>query len=129
MSDMICCDCGNIFDEGEAKIIRERHDEIPGGFCEEFYACPSCGSDSVKDAVRCKKCGGSFLYERLWSGYYCSDCLSEFIGRTSYITAFAIANAEEFAEYVFEREEAKAKKNPQTEPVTRNAENGQSRLE
>lgn len=106
MPDLICLDCGHIFDDGEAFVEREYHNEIPGGFCESIMSCPICGSYSFEKASKCKKCGGSFLYGNLIAGYYCKDCLEE---------AMTVGNINEFmhepdvldcfAEWLNEKEE------------------------
>ena len=106
MPDLICLHCGHIFDEGEAFVEREYHDEIPGGFYEDFISCPLCGSDQLEKASHCQKCGGSFLYGKLHAGYYCGECLEE---------AMTVDNMKEFlkdpdmldafAEWLFEKEE------------------------
>lgn len=69
-----CIDCGHIFDDGEQAASREYHDEIPGGFHEDFASCPICGGD-FEETVECKKCHGEFLPDELIGGYYCEECL------------------------------------------------------
>ena len=69
-----CLECGHIFEEGEQHIIREYHNEIPGGFYENFASCPVCGGD-YQEAKCCKSCGGAFLEDELIAGYYCKECL------------------------------------------------------
>lgn len=70
-----CLDCGHIFDDGEEAVSKEYHDEIPGGFYEEFDCCPICGGN-FEETTRCRKCGGEFLDDELLSGY-CEECLKE----------------------------------------------------
>lgn len=79
-----CLDCGHIFDEGEQDVIREYHNEIPGGFYEEFAGCPLCGGDFEKTAS-CKKCGGAFLPDELFENGYCKDCLREALNGESFL--------------------------------------------
>ena len=86
---MKCLDCGHIFDEGEQAINREYHDEIPGGFHEDFAVCPICGGD-FEETMSCKKCRGAFLEGELIGGYYCEECLRE---------ALTAENFLRFAEY------------------------------
>lgn len=106
MSDgeLICRDCGNIFYACEAGRVKEPHDEIPGGFYETFFICPCCGSSNYEDAAYCDKCGAAVLEEKLYGGHYCDECMESFLG-TSYAVGFCEENYEEFAEYVYEKEE------------------------
>ena len=107
MSDeLICRDCGNIFYACEAGRLKEPHDEIPGGFYETFYICPVCGSQDYEEADYCDHCGGAFLEEKLYGGYYCDECMELFLG-TAYAVGFCEENYEEFADYVHEKEECK----------------------
>lgn len=78
-----CTDCGHIFEEGEQAISREAHDEIPGGFHEDFAVCPICGGD-FEETRSCKKCGGAFLDDELIGGYYCEDCLRKALTADSF---------------------------------------------
>ena len=106
MSDgeLICRECGNIFYACEAGRVKEPHDEIPGGFYETFFICPVCGSTDYEDASYCEHCGGAFLEEKLRGGYYCNDCMGDFLA-SSYVVQFAQEEADAFAEFVHEREE------------------------
>lgn len=79
-----CLDCGHIFDDGEEAVVREYHDEIPGGFYEELASCPICGGEYEK-AVRCEICGGAFLKDELYSGYCCEECLQEALTPESFL--------------------------------------------
>lgn len=91
-----CIDCGHIFDDGEQSIIREYHDEIPGGFYEEFAGCPICGG-GFEETASCEKCGGEFLPDELIGGYYCAECLREALNAESFLE-FATAGASNPAE-------------------------------
>lgn len=103
--DMICRECGHIFDEGEAKFFRERHMEVDGTPDSEYFRlCPCCGSGEIEFAAYCEKCGGSFLEDSLIAGYYCKECAAEFL-ETRYAAGFAVENLYEFCEYVHEKEE------------------------
>lgn len=106
--DWICLECGHIFDEGEGLPVKEFHPEIPGGHYEEFLACPSCGSDQIERAVHCKKCGGSFLPDDLYGGYYCRECMEEYL-LSSAVVDYAEDDMENFAEFINEREGKKLK--------------------
>lgn len=72
-----CINCGNIFDECEAGVHFEYHDELSNGEFEKFNQCPCCGSDEIDKTVRCRGCKEEFLEEELCAGYYCDDCLKE----------------------------------------------------
>lgn len=105
MSDeLICRDCGNIFYACEAGRVKEPHDEIPGGFYETFYICPVCGSQDYEEAAYCDHCGGAFLEDKLIGGHYCEECINGFM-TMHYLVGFAKECLDEFAEYVYEKEE------------------------
>ena len=103
--ELICRECGNIFYPCEAGRVKEPHDEIPGGFYETFYICPCCGSTDYEDAAYCESCGGAFLEDKLFGGYYCDDCLNGFC--KTYAQKFIDGNLNEFAEFVYEKESCK----------------------
>jgi len=65
-----CKDCGEIFEEPHN--YREVHNEIEGGYYEEFSECPYCGG-SYEETKRCDDCGGDFLDDELIEGR-CLDC-------------------------------------------------------
>lgn len=79
-----CTECGHIFEEGEQAVRVEYHDEIPGGFHEDFVSCPICGG-AFEETVSCKKCGGAFLADELIGGYYCDECLKKALTCDSFL--------------------------------------------
>lgn len=91
-----CLDCGHIFEEGEQAVSREYHDEIPGGFHEDFEACPICGG-GFEETCHCQKCGGEFLYDELIEGYFCEDCLRELLTEKTFHD-FATSNVKSSSE-------------------------------
>lgn len=103
MSEFICNDCGHIFYGAEATLVKESHDEIDGDFAEYFMICPCCGSDNFEEAAYCDKCGCSILYEKLKGGYYCPDCMGDWLA-SSYVIQFAQDEIDAFAEFVHEKE-------------------------
>ena len=102
----ICQECGYVFAHEEAAKRIEKHDEIPGGFYEVFLACPDCGSDDFEEADYCYECGKPVESGKLISSYYCPECLEEF-AHSPYAAQFARENLNEFAEYVYEKENCK----------------------
>ena len=70
-----CLECGNLFEEGEQKRMRECVGEYWGSPAYQEYAvCPCCGG-SYEEISPCKLCGG---YESLESGeQYCENCKIE----------------------------------------------------
>lgn len=107
--DWKCRRCGHIFDEGEAGKAVERHNEVMGGFTEVFRICPSCGSDEIEEAVECRLCLGSFLADELVGGYYCKECMENFM-REPWLEQFARENIYEFAEFIYEKEKCECSK-------------------
>lgn len=66
--EYICKDCGNIFDYGEEKIVKEPHGE-------KNSCCPLCGG-AFEEAERCSVCKGAFSGSSLISGV-CLECIEE----------------------------------------------------
>ena len=64
-----CLSCGNLFDDGEEKIIVESTGEY-------FSYCPVCGGD-YEEANMCKLCGEWYIPERSILDNYCDSCVSE----------------------------------------------------
>jgi len=47
---VICESCGNVFDEDEILVHKERHKELDGYYSEEHSKCPYCGDiDTITD--------------------------------------------------------------------------------
>ena len=103
MPRYICRACGNIFEEGEGRLIGERHFELDEGdiHYEWFVICPCCGSSQFEEADSCRQCGGAFLHEDLVDGLYCKDCMEE-LYYSRHAIGFARENRDAFAEYVKE---------------------------
>lgn len=70
-----CLDCGNVFEDRDALIQIEYHDELSCGAFEKFYACPYCEGTDLVETVSCVGCGKDFSEKELISGYYCSECI------------------------------------------------------
>ena len=69
-----CKKCGCLFEEGEEKVIIEKH----GLDCppyEEIRVCPECGGD-YEEAVECEICGEHYLEDELHGGV-CDCCIKE----------------------------------------------------
>ena len=71
-----CCDCGNLFEEGEQAVWEETHglDSPP---YEKFSGCPVCKGD-YEEVHQCKKCGDWHTDDELYEGW-CEKCLRESI--------------------------------------------------
>lgn len=74
-----CLDCGNLFEEGEAKRVSEKMGEAFGSPAyQDYYVCPCCGGD-FEEVEPCKLCGS---YEHIASGEeYCTDCKNDVLKR------------------------------------------------
>lgn len=72
----ICTKCNHIFEEGEAKTIRQNQGECFGfPAYEDFSVCPMCEGEYEK-AVKCSICEEYHLEEDLTNGI-CDDCLDK----------------------------------------------------
>lgn len=76
-----CVECGNIFDDGEQRTVREDYGET-------ISVCPVCGG-AYEEAYNCIKCGDVFLINEL-NEHICSDCLRDAV---TYDTALEYLNA------------------------------------
>jgi len=82
-------DCEATFDA--PSVIIEKHDEVEGGFTQQYTQCPVCGSDSIEEAVRCEKCGESVAESENLFGI-CSRCeAAALLNFKSFLAAFALA--------------------------------------
>jgi DNA-directed RNA polymerase subunit RPC12/RpoP len=63
-----CLECGHIFDECEAKSIKE-----DWGYS---YACPVCNGN-YEETVKCAVCKSEFLEDEL-NGGVCDECIDEY---------------------------------------------------
>ena len=71
-----CCECGNLFEEGEQAVWEETHglDSPP---YETMSGCPVCRGD-YEQVYQCKKCGDWRSDDELYDGW-CEKCLIETI--------------------------------------------------
>ena len=86
-----CCECGNLFEEGEQATWEERHglDSPP---YEKFSGCPVCKGD-YEEVYQCKECGDWHADDELYDGW-CEDCLRETINYDTFFE-YCEANKEE----------------------------------
>ena len=77
-----CCECGNLFEDGEQAVWYEPHglDSPP---YEKLSGCPVCKGD-YEEVHQCKECGDWHSDDELYEGF-CEKCLRESI---SYETFF-----------------------------------------
>ena len=72
----ICTQCNHIFEEGEAKTIKENQGECFGfPTYESFSVCPMCEGE-YEEAVKCLICQEYHLEEDLTNGI-CDECLGK----------------------------------------------------
>ena len=71
-----CCECGNLFEEGEQAVWEETNglDSQP---YEKWSGCPVCGGD-YEEVHQCKECGEWHTEDELYDGW-CEKCLRETI--------------------------------------------------
>lgn len=68
-----CEECGHLFEEGEAKIIIDKHG-FPYGEGEKYSVCSRCGG-LYEEVKPCKICGS---YEEMQCGEtFCDNCKIE----------------------------------------------------
>ena len=86
-----CCDCGNLFEEGEQAVWEESHglDSAP---YEKWDGCPVCHGD-YEEVYQCKKCGDWHSKDELYDGW-CETCLRESINYDTFFE-YCEANKEE----------------------------------
>lgn len=67
-----CCECGNLFEEGEQAVWEETHglDSPP---YETWSGCPVCKGD-YEEVHQCKECGDWHTEAELYDGW-CEKCL------------------------------------------------------
>ena len=89
-----CCECGNLFEEGEQAVWEETHglDSPP---YEKWSGCPVCKGD-YEEVHQCKDCGGWHSEDELYDGW-CEDCLRETI---NYDTFFEYCEANKDERYL-----------------------------
>ena len=75
-----CCECGNLFEEGEQAVWYENQGECHGrSAMERFDGCPVCRGD-YEEVYQCKECGDWHAEGELYDGW-CEKCLRETINR------------------------------------------------
>ena len=89
-----CCDCGNLFEEGEQAVWEERHglDTPP---YEQWSGCPIC-KGGYEEVRQCKECGDWHTENELYEGW-CEKCLRETI---NYDTFFEYCEANKDEQYL-----------------------------
>ena len=88
-----CCECGNLFEEGEQAVWHENYGAEIGG--EMFDGCPVCRGD-YEEVHQCKECGDWHADDELYEGW-CEKCLRESI---SYETFFEYCEANKDWQYL-----------------------------
>ena len=70
-----CATCKHVFDEDDAErhVCRE-YDDRGCVDVVEYYACPNCGSEDLREAVECAICGEWYANDEL-IGDVCEECL------------------------------------------------------
>ena len=86
-----CCECGNLFEEGEQAVWEETHglDSPP---YEKFSGCPVCKGD-YEEVHQCKECGDWHTENELYDGW-CEKCLRETINHGTFFE-YCEANKDE----------------------------------
>ena len=86
-----CCECGNLFEEGEQAVWEETHglDSPP---YETMSGCPVCRGD-YEQVYQCKKCGDWHSEDALYDGW-CEKCLRETIDYETFL-AYCEENKDE----------------------------------
>ena len=89
-----CCECGNLFEEGEQAVWDERHglDSPP---YEMWSGCPICCGD-YEEVHQCKECGDWHSEGELYDGL-CESCLRNTI---NYETFFEYCEANKHENYL-----------------------------
>ena len=83
-----CCECGNLFEEGEQAVWTEEHGE-------KWDGCPICKS-GYEEVHQCKECGDWHSEDELYEGW-CEKCLRETI---NYDTFFEYCEANKDEQYL-----------------------------
>ena len=91
-----CCECGNLFEEGEQAVWYENQGECHGVTAmERFSGCPICHED-YEEVHQCKECGECHSDDELYEGW-CEKCLRESI---NYDTFFEYCEANKDENYL-----------------------------
>ena len=97
-----CCECGNLFEEGEQAVWEERHglDTPP---YEKWSGCPICKGD-YEEVHQCEKCGDWHFDEDLTEGI-CDDCLEGSINcetAVSFLEDMLFSDKDYAVKFIFE---------------------------
>ncbi len=86
-----CCECGNLFEEGEQAVWEESHglDYPP---YEKWSGCPVC-KGSYEVVYQCAGCGDWHTEDELYNGW-CESCLRDSIDYDTFFE-YCEANKEE----------------------------------
>ena len=89
-----CCECGNLFEEGEQAVWEETHglDSPP---YEKWSGCPVC-KGGYEEVHQCEQCGDWHSEDELYDGW-CEKCLRETI---NYDTFFEYCEASKDGNYL-----------------------------
>ena len=91
-----CCECGNLFEDGEQAVWYENQGECHGVTAmERFSGCPLCHGD-YEEVHQCKECGEWRSEDELYDGL-CETCLRESI---NYDTFFEYCEANKDEQYL-----------------------------
>lgn len=91
-----CCECGNLFEEGEQAVWYENQGEYHGvTVWERFSGCPVCKGD-YEEVHQCKECCEWHTEDELYDGW-CEKCLRETI---NYDTFFEYCEANKGENYL-----------------------------
>lgn len=64
MTNYICLDCGEVFDDDDIERVMQWDGEgVMGGWHSMEDCCPSCGSDNIEEAETCMECDEYFGIE------------------------------------------------------------------
>ena len=77
-----CCDCGNIFEEGEQAVWSETHGLYSPPY-EKWSGCPVC-KGWYEEANQCKECGDWYTHDELYRGL-CENCIRETINYDTFL--------------------------------------------
>ena len=86
-----CCECGNLFEEGEQAVWEERHG-LGSPPYEKWSGCPVC-KGGYEEVYQCDSCGDWHSEDELYDGW-CEKCLRETINYDTFLE-YCEANIDE----------------------------------
>ena len=99
-----CCECGNLFEEGEQAVWYENQGECHGVTAmERFSGCPLCHYD-YEEVHQCEKCGDWHSEDELTEGI-CDDCLKDSINcetAVSFLEEMLSSDKDYVVKFIFE---------------------------